>query len=1125
MKKNLLKTIMRITVVNIAICLTLIGTAFATETRSQVLEQKLNLNERDKAVSEVLNTISRQVQVHFVYSPSLIKSADKVSLITKNEKLSSILKKLFPSENIVYEVSGNSIVLNRAVVPGNSVLGENTKAISITGKVTDKSGLPLVGVSITLKGSTSAVSSDQSGNFKISVPDENAFLIFSYIGFLTQEAAVKDRTVLNIIMQEDAKQLDQVVVVAYGNTTQRSTTGSLQTINGKELQDLPVAQFTQKLQGKMAGVQINQGTGKPGQPLTVRIRNSASISTGSSPLYVVDGFPIVGDITNINPDEIEDITVLKDAASTALYGSRAAFGVVIVTTKTAKAGQTNISVNAYTGVQRVPQKGRPDMMNGTEWAQFKKETYEDRGAAVPAAFQNPAQYGEGNDWYDAMFRNAMINDFSVSLNTSKEKFSSAVTASYFRQQGVLLNSDYNRFSVRANNLFKISDNIRIGLNIAPTYTYDNSPNSDGMFFGGNGLINNAMLTPPILAYENPDGSLPISVTTPGVTAFPTPNWIRSIQDIKSRSNINRLLSTFFVEYEPVKGLMLKSSIGIDMGQTAYNFFQPSTASRGFNSEPSALNANLNQTNSNYYSWLSESTATYNKKIGEHNFDLLAGYTAQFNRYNSTSISGSNFPDDRVQTINAALVKNNPGQDIQEWSLVSYLARLNYNYKGRYLLGASIRRDGSNRFAANNKYGNFPAVSAGWILSEESFLKKIKWLSFLKVRGSYGLVGNNNIGNYSQYANIGNSNTVFGSTIASGISLNSLSNNDLAWERTKQLDLAVDFGFLENRINLTYEYYKKRTDNLLYTVAIPLESGFGSFTSNLGSVDFWGHEFLLSTKNLVGAFKWNTTFNISFADNKVKALSSISDRLYYGTGNAVTITQVGQRLGQFWGLIQDGVYVNQADFNNSPKNINSQVGTIKYRDLNGDGVIKYGLDEGDRTVIGNPYPNFIYGFTNTFSYKNFDLTIVGAGSQGNSIARMSDEGTTNLDGVFNVLREVNDRWRSESNPGAGKYGKTTGSTSDERSQFSSRFVQSGSYLAIKNVTLGYLIPMEKVKAIKSIRVYGSIQQALIFTGYGGTNPEIGTNFDGNPPNALQQGLDFAAYPVPRTFTFGLNVNFK
>ncbi|WP_316795032.1 TonB-dependent receptor [Pedobacter agri] len=1123
MKKNLLKTIMRIAVVNITLCLTLMGSAFATVSKGQVLEQKLNLNEKDKAVSEVLDAISRQAKIHFVYSPSLIKSTNKVSLVSRNEKLSSILAKLFTANRITYELAGSSIVLNR--LNSEEAARESFPALLVKGRVTDKAGLPITGVSITIKGSTVAVATDRNGNFSITVPNENSVLVFSYVGYLTQEVLINSGKDLNITLQEDAKQLDQVVVVAYGNTTQRTTTGSLQTVSGKELQDLPVAQFTQKLQGKMAGVQINQGTGKPGQPLTVRIRNSASISTGSSPLYVVDGFPIVGDITNINPDEIEDITVLKDAASTALYGSRAAFGVVIITTKTAKAGQTNISVNAYTGIQRVPQQGRPDMMNGTEWAQFKKESFEDRGVAVPAAFQNPAQYGEGYDWYDAMFRNGMISDMNVSLNTSKEKFSSAVTASYLRQQGVLLNSDYNRISLRANNLFKVSDNFRIGLNIAPTYTFDNSPNSDGMFFGGNGLINNAMLTPPILAFKNPDGSLPISVTTPGVTAFPTPNWVRAIQEIKSRSNNNRLLSSFYAEYQPIKGLLLKSSIGIDMGQSTYNYFQPSTASRGFNSEANALNANLNQTNSNYYSWLAENTATYTRQIGEHSFDLLGGYTAQFNRSNATSISGSNFPDDRVRTINAALVKNNASQDIQEWSLVSYLARLNYNYKGRYLLGASVRRDGSNRFATNKKYGNFPAVSAGWIVSEESFMKGLKWLSFLKLRGSYGLVGNNNIGNYSQYANIGSANTIFGSTISSGVSLNSLSNNELGWERTKQVDVAVDLGFLENRINFTYEYYKKRTDNLLYTVAIPRESGFGSYTSNLGSVDFWGHEFLISTKNLIGAFKWNTTFNISFADNKVKALSSISDRLYAGTGNAVTITQVGKRLGEFWGLIQDGVYQNQADFNNSPKNINSQVGTIKYRDLNGDGVIKYGLDEGDKTVIGNPYPKFIYGFTNTFSYKNFDLTIVGAGSQGNAIARMSDEGTANLDGVFNVLRDVKGRWRSESNPGEGKYGKTSGSTSDERSQFSTRFIQDGSYLAIKNITLGYLIPTEKLKAIKSIRLYTSVQQAFVFTGYDGINPEIGTNFDGNPPGSLQQGLDFAAYPVPRTFTFGLNVNFK
>ncbi|MEO5564508.1 MAG: SusC/RagA family TonB-linked outer membrane protein, partial [Chitinophagaceae bacterium] len=707
-----------------------------------------------------------------------------------------------------------------------------------------------------------------------------------------------------------------------------------------------------------------------------------------------------------------------------------------------------------------------------------------------------------------------------------DRFMASVVAGYFTQEGVLLNSTYRRFSLRANSLFKVTDNIRVGFNVAPSYVVDNTPATDGIFFGGGGLINNALLTPPILAYRNADGSYPVTVTTPGVTAFPTPNWVRSIRDIRNRGNVNRLLSNAFIEYEPIKRLIIKSTINVDLGQSLSSSFQPSTASRAFASTPSPLSANLNQSNNRYYSWLSENTADYKRQIGDHGFDVLGGYTVQRFRSDNSTISGSNYPDDRIQTIAAALVKNNPTSGIQEWSLISYLARLDYNYKGKYLLTASIRRDGSSRFGADNKWGNFPSVSAGWIISDETFMNKYNWLSFLKLRASYGVTGNNNIGNYTQYATVSSAvNVPFGSTTASGVAVTNLGNSLLGWENTRQLDIGIDFGILKGRVNVTYDYYTKKTSNLLFSLAVPRESGFSTFTGNVGEVKFWGHEVAVNSSNLIGAFKWNTNFNIAFSDNKVLALSGLSDKLFTGNGTARTITRVGGRIGQFWGLIQQGVYVDQADFNTSPKHINSQVGTIKFQDLNKDGVIKYGDDEGDRTVIGNPFPKFIYGITNNFEYKGFDLSIVATGSYGNDIARMMDEGTANLDGVFNVLKEVKDRWRSPQNPGAGKYGKTTGSTADDRAQLHTRFIQDGSYLAIKNITLGYNLPVKSIKAFSNVRVFASIQQAFVFTKYDGVNPEISTDLDGNLPSSLLQGLDFSAYPVPRTFTFGVNVNLK
>lgn len=1094
----------------------------ASTTYSQ--ETKLSLRLENVSIKELFNEIGKKSEFSFWYSNKELNDKDKITISIKNQTIDKILVLALKNQNLAYEIKDKVVVIYK---PSEKINEEKAaQQLTVKGTVTDaSSNEPLPGVSIVVEGTTMGTVTDLDGHYSINIPSQSSILVFSYVGFVSERITLEDRTIINLSMVPDIKALDEVVIVAYGNTTQRKSTGALQTVQAKDLQSLPVSQFTQKLQGKFAGVRINQGTGRPGEGINVQVRGAASLSTSSSPLYVVDGFPISGDISSINPDEIEAITVLKDAASTSLYGSRAAFGVVLVTTKSAKSGKTEVNVNAYTGVQNVPQKGRPDMMNGREWAQFKKESYEDLGQAVPAAFQNPEQYGEGYNWYDAMLRTGYISDYSISINTSKDNFSSSIVAGFFDQKGVLLNSNYKRYTIRANNLYRINERLKTGFNIAPTYSTGNSPSSDGQFFGSGGLLLNAALTPPIVSYKNADGSYPISVTTPGVTTFPTPNWVRSIGDITNRSNVSRLLSNAYIEFEPVKDLKLKSSINTDLGQSLQHWFQPSTAGRGFASEPSALNANLSETNYKYWTWLSENTVTYAKKVNEHSFDVLGGYTVQKFRSDWSNISGYNFADNRVQTIDAALVKNNSRMDIQEWSMLSYIGRLNYDYRGKYFLGASIRRDGSSRFGANSKWGNFPAVSAGWVVTEESFAKNLNWLSFLKIRGSYGLTGNNNIGNYTQYNNVSNSNAVFNNTTASGIAITSLGNIDLGWENTKDLDLGVDLTFFGGRISFNYDYYNKVTDNLLYRLDVPNESGFSSFMGNVGKVQFWGHEFNINSNNFVGEFNWNTNFNISFSDNKVKALSAVSDTLYGGTGVVSTITRVGGRIGQFYGLIQDGVYVGQTDFEESPKLVDSQVGTIKFRDVNKDGKITNGNSGGDKTEIGNPFPKFYFGFTNNFSYKNIDLSIVTTGSYGNKIAAAMEQGYTNLDGVFNVLRDVKDRWRSEENPGSGKYGKTTGSTSHDRDDFHTRYVNDGSYLAIKNITLGYTVPARYLKFVNGLRIYASVQQAYVFTKYKYGNPEVGIDFNGNAPASTAQGIDFSAYPVPRTFTFGINVKLK
>src|SRR6218665_2079096 len=991
----------------------------------------------------------------------------------------------------------------------------------VSGTVTDQDGAGIPGVNIRIKGTAQGASSNANGTYSLEAVDANAVLIFSSIGFLTQEISAGGRSLVDAVMQADMKSLDEVVVVGYGSQFQKEVTGAVQQIKAEELKDLPVAQITQKLQGRMAGVQINQITGKPGEGMQVRIRGQVSILAGSDPLYVVDGFPIVGGINNINPDEIENISVLKDAASTSLYGSRAANGVVLISTKRGKSGKTTVDINSYYGIQRVPKKGRPDMMNGTEFAQFKKESYEDRGVPVPEAFQNPSQYGEGHDWYGAMLRDAPIQNYSVTLSSNKERVRTTAVLGYFNQDGVLHNSNYARYSLRLNSEYKVSEKVTAGFNVAPAYGVNNTPSSDGAFWGG-GLLYNAALVWPILPYKNPDGSLPLNAYIPGISTFPTSNFYRALNEIKNETNTTRLLSNAFVQVEPVKNLALKSTINVDIGYEDFMNFKPSTAGINYNSTVPGIATSLRK-NNKYASWLNENTVTYNKTYGDHSFEILAGFTAQKFRSDAQQITVTTFPDDKIDAIQSAINidRRKTSTDIQEWSLLSYLARLNYNYKGKYLLALAVRRDGSSRFGENNRWGNFPSVSAGWIISEEDFMPDLSSVSFIKFRGSYGIIGNNNIGNYTQYATVNpTTNAVFGSTIRSGASVTSMSNPNLGWETTKQLDIGLDVGLIQDRISIGYDYYVKYTGNLLYDVNVPQESGFTKFYGNIGELKFWGHEFTLSSKNLTGHLKWSTDANISFNRNKVVELSEGVNRLYAGSGFG-TITMVGHPVGQFWGLIHEGNYKDEADFRDSPKTVISEVGTAKFRDVNGDKKITFGGDNDDRTIIGNPFPKFIYGITNTLSYKSFDLSVVGAGSYGADILVTSESGTTNLDGVFNVLKEVKNRWRSPENPGDGKYGKSTAATWMERDWENSRFISNGSYFTIKNVSLGYNLPA-KIWGLRNLRVYGSIQQVYSFTNYRGSNPEVGSTGLGGTPTALTLGMDWSTYPVPRTYTLGLNI---
>lgn len=992
----------------------------------------------------------------------------------------------------------------------------------VSGVVYDANGEPAIGANVIVKGTTNGVVTDTDGKFTLEV-SPGAILQISYIGYDTQTIPVGNQTVINVNLKEDTKALEEVIVVAYGTQKARSVTGSMSKLNAEKLADMPVSQIGEKLQGKFAGVQINQANGEPNGGLVIRIRGAASINGGNEPLVVIDGFPTTSGLSSISPDEIENITVLKDAASASLYGSRAANGVILVTTKSAKgvtAGKPNIELSAYFGIDKISNQGRPDVMNAQEFAQFKKEYYEDQAiyegytGGVPECYQNPSAVGEGTDWLDVLLQTAITQNYNLGLNAASEKVKTAVNMNYNAKEGAILNTYSDRFAIRANNVFEASDRLTFGLNVSGSYTKGQLISGLG---GGRYIIGSAMLMDPQLKYKNDDGTYPLSYTQPGM--FANPNYYLVLTQRQNPSKTFRGTVNAYTDVKIIDGLKYRLSANADMANRTSESWTPSTANGSmFTAPPNPAVGSYGT--SNYVNWLIENTLTYNKTIAkDHTVDVLLGYTTQQNSRENATINASDYPDDEVPWFGAAITrtgnadKNNWGS----WAMISYLGRLNYDYKGKYLLSVAFRRDGCSRFGSNAKFANFPSVSLGWIASDEKFLEKVDKLSYLKLRGSYGTTGNYNIGDYTYLASIESYNYVTNSSITPGRGVAGIGNSELTWETTKQLDFGIDLGLFNDRVFLVYDYYWKDTKGLLYQIDIPYSSGFDKIQSNIGQFRFWGHEFSLETKNMVGAFKWNTQINVSIDRNKALQLGTNNTPIGgYNNQEDYNRTQVGKPLGMFYGYVYDGVFRTQAEYEAGPKHASSMVGTVRMKDLNGDKVI----DMDDRTFIGNPNPDFTFGITNEFSWKNFDASLVLTGSVGNDIIDGTYEWTENLDGCFNVRQVVADRWRSEANPGSGEVPRTRTGTTELFRYTNSRWVFDGSYLRVKNLTVGYTVPLKKNPYVKGLRVYASGQNLLTWTSYPGMNPEI----SGKGASGLYQGVDNTAYPVARTFSLGINVKF-
>jgi len=1006
------------------------------------------------------------------------------------------------------------------------------KKAGIKGLVENEKGEPLQGVSVALTNAPAGIrlstSTSKAGVFSFDNPGVKGPYIFtvSHVGYISQTIRKENldpakEEALYIVLKDTATALD-VVVVTYGRQRRKEVTGSIVQLNESDLADMPVGQFAQQLQGKIAGVQVGQPNGQPGRGMEFRIRGAASLLSGNQPLFVVDGVPITGSINNINPSEIETFTILKDASASSLYGSRAANGVVLITTKRArpgdtKAGHPRVTLNSFYGRQTIPQKGRPRMMTAREFAQFQNEYYQDRvkyegfAGTLAAEYQNPDRYGDGTNWFNTLTRSAAIQSYDITVSTASEKSASTVVAGYLDQQGVVLNTGTRLFSLRLNQDFILGDNkLKIGFTLAPSYRLDH--NNRLTTEGVGGLIEKIEEASPLIAPIDSNGNMPLYVNSSGMVANVNP--YAQLTKIKDDYKTTRLLGNTYLNYEIIKGLVLKTNLGVDKGAETRNQFSPASIST--TSVATGLSSSVDN-----FSWTAEAMLNYSKTLwNDHHIEALAGWSAHKFEQVSDTVSGTNFPSDDVPWLSAATSITAGTSNTAAFSLLSTFGRINYNYKGRYLLAGALRRDASSRFGANSKYGNFPSISAGWIASDEKFMQRFAWLDLLKVRASYGITGNYNIGNYAAIAQLGASNYVLNGVVVPGTTITTLGNDDLAWERNKQFDIGLDLSLFNSRLSFTYDYYHKISDGLIQARPIPRGSGFTTITSNIGKFEFWGHEFSVGGLILPGKLKWNAQFNISFDRNLVKSLVSPG---FIRRNNTITSdyyrNQVGHHLGEFYGFIFDGLYKDLQDLNASAKyGTASDVGTVKMKDVTPDGVI----NDNDRTFIGNPNPDFLFGFTNDLNYKNFDLSISMAGSYGGQILNPSKWAyLTNLDGARMLLAAVKDRWRSPENPGSGIYPRTkTGTTALGRS-VNTQWLEDGSYLAVKNITLGYTIGLKNNLLLKNLRIYASVQHAFILTHYSGINPEI--SLDGL--NGRSIGIDENAYPVPRTIAIGISATFK
>lgn len=1039
--------------------------------------------------------------------------------------------------------------------------GISQNDIIITGNVMNDKGEPLSSATISVKNEATVTAADSLGNFTIKVKGPSSVIIAEHIGYSPYQKLVGKSRVLSIVLTSVGGDLDNVIVIGYGTTTRRAVSTSISSVTAKDIAEKPVTNALQAVQGKMAGVNIQQGSGAPGDDPLIKIRGLGSFSAGNGPLYVIDGIPVDDASTfgQINPADIEKMDILKDAASAAIYGSRAGNGVVMVTTKKGKSGQAKFQISSYMGMQEVSKY--VNVLNKEDYIEYVKDAFLNDGRLYPRILDFPDSLAN-TDWQKEVFKKAANYNVEINASGGNDKAKYFVSSKLLSQDGILTGTGYKRGGFRTNLDLNLKPWLKMGVNLAPSYAITNVRPAQGAVnsatFGvdipGNPTLGSpitlAVLMPPIMPVHIANGDYATFSNWPyeggGLGLLLNGQHYNPLQTLELYKDVFKSfkgVGNAYLQIEPIKGLFLKTSIGGEIRSDERAWNVPATLawnSAGLANLSSPILAGIMNSiiKGAKYNWVWENTANYKRTFNEvHNLDLLLGYSAQkshreyiavTNQSGTATTLFAESPTNATTTFGTIPAYN-------EYTLVSSFGRVQYNYDYRYLFSVAIRRDGSSRFGANNRYGIFPSASAAWNIYEENFYKNSNLKSIvsdLKIRTSWGRTGNFSIPDFLRFGLMDQANYSFGTTngISGGFGRTSFDLPKLGWETNEQFDIGLEFSLLKNRISFATDFYNRITKDLLLQINVPLLVGFGSNTyANVGNIRNSGIEFALNTRNLVGVFKWNSNFNISFNQNKI--LELVGDDPILGNitspGYVAAIRQVaGGSIGDFYGLKQIGVY--------SPEDIAdptvakwtgsqpSGAGDIKYEDVNGDGKI----DGTDITKIGTPQPKFNYGFSNSFSYKNLDMNIVLQGIYGGQIANSLVRYSNTMVGGDNPYSYALDRWRSPDNPGNGWIPKARAwsgvSNPAPLAQFSTFNLFSASYLRINNVTLGYNLSSQvfKLGDKNTARLYFTIMNLYTFSSYPGYNPDV--SMFGQ--NGGRLNVDQGTYPLARSYTLGLNIGF-